>query len=523
MSRAILSDAVTLVRADRFYTTDYHPKSLTNWGYSTVQYDLNIQQGCVFYKLILRAFPNHFKQNSIYAHYPMTVPSENRKTMKSLGREDDYDYSRPEYIPERIVLTSYKGAKYLLERSQEFNVLWGDATAFVMGPRAWDFMLSGDSALHRQQKKTMANALYHSNWEKQVQSFYEYITLRLLHENSYKIAGTNQVDMTRDVTNIAHCHFAANVFNLPMKSKDNPKGIFSEHELWAIIALMFTAIFFDFDPPKSFPLRHAARAFGKQLGKLIEFSVRTTSATKLVSGIFDSLRENHNALKEYGVHMVRKLLESGLGVEEITYSQILPVATAMIPNQSVVFTQLLDFYLSEKGLKHLPAIQELAHQNTPEAFDKLMHFAMEGIRLHGTFASYRTSTITTTIDDDGRQIPIKPGDRVFCSFVGASKDPVQYPEPEEVRLDRPLDSYIHYGMGDHTCLGRDASRVALTAMLKVIGKLRNLRRAPGPQGKLETIPRDGGFYVFMTENHGSYFPFPTSKFGPGMPISDSRD
>ena len=64
-----------LVRSDRFYTTDYHPKSLTNWGYSTVQYDLNIEQGCCFYKLFLRAFPNHFKQNSIYAHYPMTVVS----------------------------------------------------------------------------------------------------------------------------------------------------------------------------------------------------------------------------------------------------------------------------------------------------------------------------------------------------------------------------------------------------------------------------------------------------------------
>ena len=433
--------------------------------------------------------------------------------MQSLGREDDYDYERPAFIPERIVLTSYKAAKYMLERSKEFNVLWGEATAFVMGPRAWDFMLSGDSALHRQQKKTMAKALYHSNWERQVQAFYEYITLRLLHENSYKVgyAGVNQVDMTRDVTNLAHCHFAANVFSLPMKSKEDPKGILTEHELWSLIALLFTAIFFDFDPQKSFPLRHAARALAKQLGKLIEINVKATNATGFISGIVDSFRENHNALREYGVHMVRKLLESGLGVEEITWSQILPVATAMIPNQSVVFTQLLDFYLSDIGKEHLPAIQKLAQQDTPEAFDKLMHYAMEGIRLHGTFASYRTSTISTTIEDDGKQVRVSPGDRIFCSFVSASRDPEQYPDPDKVRTDRPLESYIHYGIGDHTCLGRDASRVALTAMLKTIAKLKNLRRAPGPQGQLKTIPRAGGFYVYMTENHGSYFPFPTSK------------
>ncbi len=33
ISYAILSDAVSLVRGDRFYTTDYTPRNLTNWGY----------------------------------------------------------------------------------------------------------------------------------------------------------------------------------------------------------------------------------------------------------------------------------------------------------------------------------------------------------------------------------------------------------------------------------------------------------------------------------------------------------
>lgn len=45
ISRAVLSDAVALVRGDRFYTTDYNTKSLTHWGYSEVQYNLNIEQG----------------------------------------------------------------------------------------------------------------------------------------------------------------------------------------------------------------------------------------------------------------------------------------------------------------------------------------------------------------------------------------------------------------------------------------------------------------------------------------------
>ena len=172
---------------------DYHPKALTNWGYSEVQYDMNIEQGCVFYKLFLRAFPNHFAYNSIYAHYPMTVPDENRKVMQSLGREDDYDYNRPAPIKPRVNLTSFQGAQYMLDRAQDFNVLWGEATGYCMGKGGWDFMLSGDSEFHHKQKKTMAAALYHGGWQKEIQTFYEDITLRLLHENSCKLAGINQV------------------------------------------------------------------------------------------------------------------------------------------------------------------------------------------------------------------------------------------------------------------------------------------------------------------------------------------
>lgn len=58
ISRAILSDAVGLVRGDRFYTVDYTPRNLTNWGFKEVSYDLTVNQGHVMYKLFYNAFPN---------------------------------------------------------------------------------------------------------------------------------------------------------------------------------------------------------------------------------------------------------------------------------------------------------------------------------------------------------------------------------------------------------------------------------------------------------------------------------
>ena len=71
----------------------------------------------------------------------MTIPSENRKIMKSLGREQHYSWDRPALIPARVNLTSYIGAKYILERKEQFNVTWGATTEFVMAPGGEDFML----------------------------------------------------------------------------------------------------------------------------------------------------------------------------------------------------------------------------------------------------------------------------------------------------------------------------------------------------------------------------------------------
>ncbi len=168
-----------------------------------MQYDFNVEQGCVFYKLFLRAFPNHFKHNSVYAHYPMTIPSENKKILASLGRESHYTWDRPAPIPPRVNLTSYIGAKYVLEHATQFKVAWGEGFEWLMGKGGLDFMLSGDSNFHTQQRQLMGKALYRDQWHQQVKGFYEFITLKLLREKSCKIAGVNQIDITREYVSIS--------------------------------------------------------------------------------------------------------------------------------------------------------------------------------------------------------------------------------------------------------------------------------------------------------------------------------
>lgn len=128
----------------------------------------------------------------------MTIPSENKVILTKLGRVADYSWDRPAFIPPRVNFTSYGAAKYILERGQDFQVTWGEATGFVMGKGGFDFMLSGDTPSHTKQRKIMEKALYRDQWHKEIKAFYEYITLRLLKEKSCKVAGINQIDITRE-------------------------------------------------------------------------------------------------------------------------------------------------------------------------------------------------------------------------------------------------------------------------------------------------------------------------------------
>ena len=47
------------------------------------------------YKLLTKAFPGVYRQNSVYALFPFTVPQENRRILQALGEDEYYDFEKP--------------------------------------------------------------------------------------------------------------------------------------------------------------------------------------------------------------------------------------------------------------------------------------------------------------------------------------------------------------------------------------------------------------------------------------------
>jgi linoleate 8R-lipoxygenase/9,12-octadecadienoate 8-hydroperoxide 8R-isomerase len=263
----------------------------------------------------------------------------------------------------------------ILADKETFGVTWGKKLEFILSrdghSYGGDFMLSGDRQPNVESRKMIGNALYREKWKSEVRSFYEEITLQLLQRKSYKIAGVNQVDIVRDVSNLAQIHFCAHIFSLSLKTDSNPRGVFTEQELYQIMALVFTCIFYDVEVTKSFQLEQASRKVAQQLGELVMANVELVNKSGFIADIVNRLHR-HDSLTDYGVHMIQRLLDSGLPPKEIVWTHILPSASSMVANQAQLFIQCLDFYLEPENAHHLAEIQRLSKEDTPESEELLL-------------------------------------------------------------------------------------------------------------------------------------------------------
>jgi len=509
IGKAILSDAVALVRGDRFYTVDYSPANLTHFGYTVVQPDLDIAQGGVIYRVLMRAFPGWFEYNSVYALFPFTVPDENKKIFTGLSIDSQFSFKPPAKPKEPTIFSTAKAAMRILGDQKAFKVVWGAAISRLTG--GVDYMLSADLPANTKQRNQVVKALYTDvpKGMDEVWDFYTKGTEKLLRERSYELGDYMQVDAVRDIINMVHVHFTAQLFQLPLKTEENEHHPFTEKQLYDILALLFGCVFLDKDEVASWKIRTLAAKASSALGQLVMLNIKEVSRGGWLKKLADNVKKD-GFLDSYGNYFIRRLLDMGMSFEEICWI-IMPTAAAGTANQGQQSIQMLDVYFSEKYRQHWPEIVRLAHLDDKESRKKLRAYALEGVRLSTqSFGLFRHVAENCTVEEGGKQFNLKAGDEVFANLVGANVDPAVFPDPFEVKLDRPETSYVAYGWGPHRCIGQEINIVANTAILKCFARLPNLRRAPGPQGQLKYVMKQGVVKVFLQEDWGSYWFFPTT-------------
>ncbi|KAH7632588.1 heme peroxidase-domain-containing protein, partial [Sordaria sp. MPI-SDFR-AT-0083] len=87
---AIFSDAITLVRSDRFYTVDWNTNSLTSWGMKEATPDNDVLKSSVFHRLLQRSFPEWFPTNSVRFFHPFYTAQKNAEYAAAQGYGKDF-------------------------------------------------------------------------------------------------------------------------------------------------------------------------------------------------------------------------------------------------------------------------------------------------------------------------------------------------------------------------------------------------------------------------------------------------
>ncbi|KAL1836745.1 hypothetical protein VTJ49DRAFT_4720 [Mycothermus thermophilus] len=508
ISRVVLSDAVCLVRGDRHYTVDYTPRNLTNWGYNDVQYDLNLNHGCVFYKFFARAFPHHFKYNSVYAHFPMVVPSETEKILKDLKRHHLFDFTRPTRQSEPIEVTSPSGAGHVLSPSNtsKFNRTWrAGVNLFVGGPKNKSpaTPVSSSAHFHDAHRNEAAQLAITPDALAQIKTFYTLATDELLASESYDLAGQRMVDVVRDVANLAPVRFVARMFELPLRTDKNKKGgIYTEHELYAVLSTLASVLFAETHPVRKFQLVEAARTVGRQFAEAVE----KAGAVKNFTG------KKKDPVSKIGAELVRTLNKAGLGVHDIVWGHVVPLCAALVVYHGKLLSDVVDFYLQPAQAAYLAAIRAVAVQEPSEANDALLvGYALEGARRSGSTQVHFSADEAESIPvGDGEAIAVAQGQLVTVILPSSDDhtvDPTRYSNsatPTSLLSALPCSALLG------PISGAAVTSAALAGMMRAVFRRNNLRRAPGPQGELKKVQTSTGAFEYLREDWGAKGEWPVT-------------
>ena len=112
--------------------------------------------------------------------------------------------------------------------------------------------------------------------------------------------------------------------------------------------------------------------------------------------------------------------------------------------------------------------QQAAESNDPEALTRCVYEAMR-------FNPQTPALLRHSKAD---------GSTVLVLTISGMFDPSAFPEPDRFRADRPLDRYLHFGYGMHTCYGAMINGVQLPELVRTMVRLPNLRRGSGAYRKV---------------------------------------
>ncbi|KAF1846022.1 uncharacterized protein K460DRAFT_386393 [Cucurbitaria berberidis CBS 394.84] len=481
--RGILDDAVALVRGDRFLSYDFNSNTLTQWGAALLSETTPGAYGGVFPRLLFQGLPGGFTGTSPYVLLPFYTPEAAKGILSGNKVLEKYKLERPPNDYDIVSIQTQEGCKKVFEDRESFAVMY--QAAIRQCTAGHDFMIGWDEQKkHDERSNILHKIFFEEGFEKNINEFFSTNVRNLIKKNSLKGAkGRMSIDIVRDVTNIAPILWLAERFALPLKTQEQPRGLLSIHEAFTAYLVLFMYQSFNIIPANEWKLREGAMKAAAPLRSIFETHLKTQ--TGRLEGIVDWMAKG--SAFEVGPHADRiyhALAETKLPLGD-QVGDCIGMGAPVAGNLTQQASLLIDLYLSPGYEQYKERIVQLAHMDPAASDRELQGFVYEGMRHAGVVPGLpRVATRDITINDGVRgPIAIKKGHTVLVATSKASMDPVAFPNPEILDPHRSFKDYTLLGHGMHFCFGARLVGPSLAATLREVFKLRNVRRAPGKQGR----------------------------------------
>jgi len=327
VGRAVLSDAVTLVRSDRFNTLDFNVANLTAWGYNEIQPDRKTLGGSMLYKLIQRGLPGWFPFNSVALMQPMYTKKANEKIARELGTIAQFSLDDPKPPSKAVVLTTSASSRHVLTNTKAFVLPWLTVVNSMFPGKkdfGW-FMLSGDEPAQYAHRASMDKILGKlPNLLGTVRDFVQTTGSKLIEKEGFALKdGLIQLDLVRDVAIPLCAQFLGDLFYFDLKSEENPGGTLVAAELYRLLLDIRIWGVNNNDPAQAWNRRRraqeAAQVIIDSTRPLVDKAILSRGfglgIASALSGAVSTLKKG--SLRSCGFKVVEELLAQGNTAERV--------------------------------------------------------------------------------------------------------------------------------------------------------------------------------------------------------------
>ena len=358
-------------------------------------------------------------------------------------------------VGQRVLVTRHDDVREVLRRDEDFTV--GDTNGPRLDRMNGPFLLGMDrSPLYLRDKSILQQAVYPDDLDDLR------VSVRTAARSAVEAAGgSGTIDVVTDLARpITYC-LVSTYFGLPGPGEATTLGWMQD---------IFRAVFVESGNPT---VRRSGERAAAQLHahaddviartKLDLASAATRVPDTVVARLVRLQSDPASSLSDEGVR--RNV--SGLMV-------------------AAVETMKAVAHVVDELLRRPATLADATEAARADDVESVAAFAFEALRFRplNPILPRRVARPTLVAEGTSRQRYLPAGHTVLAGLLPAMFDPAAVEHPGEFRTDRPVEVYLLFGHGLHSCFGERINRVQIPEMVTALLAAPGLRRASGPEGQL---------------------------------------